>query len=111
MGKFKDAISSYMEAKKELIKSEPEIMKNYQKFVESILKEGHLSTKTKELIALAIAIVKRCEYCIGIHVEKALKAGATKEEIIEVALVCTLMEGGPAMTYFTEVKKALDDFC
>ncbi|MEM1513367.1 MAG: carboxymuconolactone decarboxylase family protein [Candidatus Thermoplasmatota archaeon] len=110
MGKFREMIESYKEAKKELIKNESETMKNYQKFVESVLKDNHLDKKTKELIALGIAIVKRCDYCIGIHVEKALQAGATKEEIIDAALVAVLMEGGPAMTYFTEVKKALDEF-
>jgi len=109
MGKFREFIADYGEAKKELILSEPETMKNYQKFVDSVLKDGHLDIKTKELIALGIAIVKRCDYCIAIHVEKALKAGATKEEIIEASLVAVLMEGGPAMTYFTEVKKALEE--
>jgi alkylhydroperoxidase/carboxymuconolactone decarboxylase family protein YurZ len=43
-------------------------------------------------------------------VEKALKAGAKKEEILEVATVAILMGGGPAMTYIVEVKKALDEF-
>ena len=57
-----------------------------------------------------MAITARCKYCIGIHVEKALKAGATKEEILEAATVAILMGGGPALTYIAEVKKALEEF-
>ncbi len=46
------------------------------------LKEGILDAKTKELVAIGTAITTRCKYCIAIHVEKALKAGATKKEWI-----------------------------
>lgn len=76
----------------------------------SVLKEGVLDTKTKELIAIVTSITARCKYCIAIHVEKALNAGATKEEIFESAKVAILMGSGPAMTYVSEVKKALDEY-
>jgi len=55
-------------------------------------------------------MIVRCKYCIEIHVEKTLKAGATKEEIFEAATVTILMEGGPAMTYVSEVKDVLDEY-
>ena len=74
------------------------------------MKEQHLDTKTKELIALATAITARCKYCIGLHVESALKAGATKEKILETATVAILMSGGPALTHVAEVVKALNEF-
>lgn len=46
---------------------------------------GALSTKLKELITLAISITARCEGCIAVHVRAALRAGATREEIVEAA--------------------------
>jgi len=110
MGEMKDSVDDVMEMMKELSKNQPETLRYFKQFMESVLKEGVLDTKTKELVTLGTAITARCKYCIAIHVEKALKAGATKEEIMEVATVGMLMGGGPAMTYIVEVKKALDEF-
>ena len=110
MGEMKEAIEDFREAMKMLSRNNPEIMKDFTKFMDSVLKEGYLDTKTKELIALGMAITARCKYCIGLHVEKAIKAGASKEEILEAATVAILMGGGPALTYIAEVKKALEEF-
>ena len=83
-------------------------MKAFNVFMTEVLSDNVLDTKTKELIALGMAITARCAYCIGIHVGKAMHAGCTHAEIIEVCKVAMLMGGGPAMTYISEVKKALD---
>lgn len=85
-----------------------ETMKTFTAFSDEVLSDSILDKKTKELIALGMAITARCAYCIGIHVGKALHAGCTHAEIIEVCKVAILMGGGPAMTYISEVKKALD---
>jgi AhpD family alkylhydroperoxidase len=87
-----------------------EVMQAFNGFMNQVLCDGALDTRTKELIALGMAITARCSYCIGIHVNKALQAGVTHAEIIEVCKVAILMGGGPAMTYIAEVKKALDLF-
>jgi len=110
MTEIKEAIEEFHGAMKLLGKNNPETMKDFSKFMGSVLKEGYLDTKTKELIALGMAITARCKYCIGIHVEKCLGAGAKKEEILEAATVAILMGGGPALTYVAEVKKALEEF-
>ena len=110
MGEMKEAVDQVMDMLKLMSKEQPESMRHFKEFLESVLKEGRLDTKTKELIAIATAITARCKYCIAIHVNKALKAGATKEEILEAASVAMLMGGGPAMTYVVEVKKALEEF-
>ena len=70
-------------------------------------KEGHLSEKTKEFIALGISIAVRCESCIGLHVEHLVRLGATKEELIEALSMSSYMGGGPSITYSA---KALDAF-
>jgi AhpD family alkylhydroperoxidase len=72
------------------------------------MKEGSLSVKQKELIALGIAVAVHCAPCIDSHVEKCLKAGATDGEIMEAAGVGVLVGGGPAYMYSALVSAALD---
>ena len=110
MGEMKESVDSVMQMMLELSKKQPKTMRYFKQFMDSVLSEGVLDIKTKELVTLGTAITARCKYCIAIHVEKALKAGATREEILETATVAILMGGGPAMTYVVEVSKALDEF-
>ena len=73
--------------------------------------EGAISTKTKELISIGIATYNRCEYCIVFHSYKALEAGATREEILEAAMVSVAFGGGPTMAYtVTLLKDCIDEF-
>jgi AhpD family alkylhydroperoxidase len=110
MTEMREAVEDFQEAMQLLGKNNPEVMRDFRRFMDSVLKEGYLDVKTKELIALGMAITARCRYCIGIHVEKCISAGAKKEEILEAATVAILMGGGPALTYIAEVKKALEEF-
>lgn len=72
---------------------------------------GAIDVKTKELISVAIGAYNRCEYCIVFHVYKALEAGATREEIMEAAMVAVAFGGGPTMAYSTTLlKKSIDEF-
>ena len=109
MGEMRDAMRSAKRAMGELNKQVPEEMGCFTQFMGSVLKPGKLDLKTKELIALGMGLTARCKYCIGIHVEKALKAGATPEELWEVATVAVMMGGGPALTYVAELQQALDE--
>lgn len=72
--------------------------------------DGALNKKTKELIALGIGIHARCEGCISFHVHDALKAGATRNEILETIGVAIEMGGGPSAMYGCEALEALDQF-
>jgi AhpD family alkylhydroperoxidase len=71
--------------------------------------EGALSTKHKELMALAIGVTQRCSGCIGFHVKALIKLGATRAELEEMLAVCVYMGGGPALMYAAEAVKAWDD--
>ncbi|AZO95787.1 carboxymuconolactone decarboxylase family protein [Iocasia frigidifontis] len=74
-------------------------------------KPGELDAKQKELISIGIALVIRCEYCIVYHVYEALKAGATKEEIMEAAMVALTFGAGPTLTYTaTLLKDSIEEF-
>jgi AhpD family alkylhydroperoxidase len=61
-----------------------------------MMSEGVLTVKSKELVAIGIAVAKQCESCIRLHVKKCLDTGATREEILEAAGVAVMMEGCPS---------------
>jgi len=88
----------------------PEIMNGFNALHKASIIEGTLSSKTKELIALGIAITVRCDGCIAFHVHDALNAGASSEEILETIGVAILMGGGPALVYGCEAMEALEQF-
>lgn len=72
---------------------------------------GAMDLKSKELISVAIGCYNRCEYCIVYHSYKAFEAGASKEEIIEAAMVSVAFGGGPSMAYsVTLLKECIDEF-
>ena len=88
----------------------PATMKGFNDLHKASISEGVLPSKTKELIALGIAITVRCDGCIAFHVHDALKAGAGSEEIMEAISVAILMGGGPALVYGCEAMEALSQF-
>lgn len=106
---MKEKLSSANDWMQEFSKKSPEKMKNFHKTLESIESEGALSKKNKELISISISIIKECEWCIAFHVNGALEAGATEDEIIEAAWVAVLMGGGPALMHAGLVLDALED--
>ena len=69
-------------------------------------KTTHLDAKTRELIAVAIAVTTRCDGCIGVHTERAIKAGATREEIAEALGVAIALNAGAALAYSARVLDA-----
>jgi AhpD family alkylhydroperoxidase len=88
----------------------PDLGKAFAPFFQTLMKDGALNVKTKELIALAIGVHARCERCIYSHTEKALKNGATPQEIMEAVGVAIMMGGGPAYTYAPVVLDAIRHF-
>ncbi len=86
----------------------PNIARGFGGMFQAIMKEGALSVREKELIALAVGLAVRCVPCINLHVKKCLDAGATREQILEAAGVTVMMQGGPSFTHVPEVIHALD---
>jgi len=60
---------------------------------------GALPLKTKELIALAVAHITQCPWCIDAHAQRAVKAGASEQEIAEVIFVAMAMAAGAAWSH------------
>ena len=86
----------------------PEIARGFGGMFQALMKEGALSVREKELIALGIGLAVRCVPCINLHVQKCLQAGATREQILEAAGVAVMMQGGPSYTHVPEVIRALE---
>ena len=88
----------------------PETMKAFGGLAGSVMKDGALDKKTKELMAISISICIRCEGCIAYHVSNAIKAGATRGEIVETITVAVEMGGGPSTVYGSKALAAFDEF-
>jgi AhpD family alkylhydroperoxidase len=74
-----------------------------------ILKDGTLSRKHKELMALAIAVRITCDYSVVYHAKRCLEAGATQEEIAEACSVAIMMGGGPSVAYSGLALEAVEE--
>jgi alkylhydroperoxidase/carboxymuconolactone decarboxylase family protein YurZ len=100
-----------MQALAEQLGSESEnVMAAFVEFQERVLATGALSTHIKRLMALGMAILLRCDDYLATYVHDALKAGATRNEILETIGVAMLMGGAPAVAYGSEALEALNQF-
>ncbi|MEO8187320.1 MAG: carboxymuconolactone decarboxylase family protein [Burkholderiaceae bacterium] len=77
----------------------PEIHTAFKAFSTQVFADGALASKTKQLIAVAVAHVTQCPYCIRGHTAAALKAGATQNEVMEAIWVAAEMRAGGAYAH------------
>ena len=92
-----------------LYKVVPDTAKAFGELGKSVKDNGVLGHKEKELIALGMAIVLRCEPCITTHVEALRKTGATREELADVIAMAIQMSGGPGLMYGAKTLACWDD--
>ncbi|WP_112153323.1 carboxymuconolactone decarboxylase family protein [Agrobacterium tumefaciens] len=85
----------------------PDVIRGYQAIGGAARKTKLLGTKVNELIALAAAVSLRCDGCIVVHTEAALKAGATREEIAEALGTAIGVNAGAGLVYSTRVMDAV----
>ena len=77
----------------------PDLFKSFIEFDQKAFKDGALPNRTKELIALGIAHITQCPWCIDAHTKKASNAGASDEEIAETTFVAMAMAAGAAWSH------------
>src|SRR5690606_27710237 len=77
----------------------PEAMEAWRNFSKTVFQEGSLPEKTKQLIAVAVAHVTQCPYCIRSHTRQALKIGASQEELMEAIWIAAEMRAGAAVAH------------
>ncbi|HHQ4901471.1 carboxymuconolactone decarboxylase family protein [Aeromonas veronii] len=91
-------------------KSSPDTMNAFIALHKAVMKEGEaLALKYREMIALGIGIASRCDGCIAAHVAGAVKAGASRAELIATVDVAVLMGGGPSIIYGTQAYAAIEE--
>lgn len=93
-----------------LHKLNPETAKGFNALSMGAMADGGLDKKTREFLALAIAVTQRCEPCITLHVEALIKAGASRDEVGSCLAMCVQMGGGPALMYAAHALAAWDEF-
>lgn len=92
----------------ELGKLSPDSVGGYMMASGAGAKTAHLDEKTRQLISLAVAVTTRCDGCISVHSDLAVKNGATKEEIAEALGVAIAMNAGAALVYSARALDAVD---
>ena len=97
-------------AVKELRVGAPDTMKAFSAMAMAATQTKALDTKTKELIALGIAVATRCDPCISFHVETARKHGATRDEVMETVGMAIYMGAGPSVMYAAQAVEAYDQY-
>jgi AhpD family alkylhydroperoxidase len=84
----------------------PDTVRGYATLSGAGAKTNHLDAKTRELIALAVAVTTRCDGCITVHTDAAIKAGASRDEIAEALGVAVALNAGAALVYSARVLDA-----
>ena len=87
----------------------PEAYRAFLEFDGKAFAEGAMPVKTKELIALGIAQITQCPWCIQAHTQKAAMAGAGDAEIAETIFVAMAMAAGAAWSHGGLVLQCLQE--
>ncbi len=88
----------------------PAVFEGYAALSAAVFVDGALDARTKELIALAIAVAKQCDGCMASHARGAARRGATAEEVAEALGVAILMNGGPGTVHAPRAFAAYEEF-
>ena len=89
---------------------QPALMKAFGEMAAAATRDGALSKKTKELIALALGVAAHCDACIGFHAKALVALGATLEEVEETLGMAVYMGGGPSLMYSANAVAAFKEF-
>lgn len=110
MGHYADVIDSLKEPTRALSQAVPDTWSGFTQLHKEAVADGALPAKVKELMALAIAVVKQCDGCIAYHANAAARRGATPDEVAEALGVALLMDGGTASVYGPRAWDAYREF-
>jgi alkylhydroperoxidase/carboxymuconolactone decarboxylase family protein len=91
-----------------LRKLKPDTFKAFVDFDAKAFEEGEVSVRNKELIAIAVAHITQCPYCIDAHVQRAKKAGASDTEIAEAIFVAMALRAGGSWAHGCIAMEALE---
>jgi len=87
----------------------PELIQGFGEMAKAAMANGEITSKYKELIALALGISQHCSACIAFHMKALIGLGVTREELEETLAICVYMGGGPALMYSAEGLATFDE--
>lgn len=105
----KKILKDFAIAMNNIRKTVPDEYSAFIKEKEVILKQGKIGEKTKWLLLLVASLSQKCPVCVARAVEHCLRAGWSKEEIIEASMVAVLIGGSSVMTFVAMVEKAISE--
>ena len=106
----KDILDELRHPVEDLREHIPAVFDAYGALSRAVLGDGALDAKTKELIALAIAVTRQCDGCVASHARSAARRGATTEEVAETLGVAIMMNGGPGTVHAPRAFEAFREF-
>jgi AhpD family alkylhydroperoxidase len=92
-----------------LAKQQPSAVTALYKYKHEIFKEGALAVKDKEIIAVALSMLLKCDACLEVHAEEARRQGATTDELREAMMVAMYLAGPSAMVWSPVIDKVLKE--
>jgi AhpD family alkylhydroperoxidase len=110
MAHYSDVIADLREPTASLRDASPDVWAGFGELHKAAVADGALPARVKELMALAIAVVKQCDGCIAYHAKAAARRGATPEEVADALGVALLMDGGTASVYGPRAWDAYREF-
>ena len=87
----------------------PEVQAAFDAFGRKVFEDGALPAKVKQIVAVAVAHVTQCPYCIKGHTKAALRAGATPQELMEAVWVAAEMRAGGAYAHSALMLAAVEE--
>jgi AhpD family alkylhydroperoxidase len=91
-------------------KEMPDVMAGFGALSKAATKDGVLDKKTKELIAMSLAVANHCQGCIGFHAQTLVKLNTSREELLETLSMAIYMGGGPSLMFAAEALEAFEEF-
>lgn len=106
---WSDKLADTRNQLRNLNKCIPDTAQAFGALGKSVKEGGTLDFKTKEYVALGIAVATKCETCIALHVETLIRCGATRDEVGDVLAMAIQMGGGPSMMYAAKALECYDE--
>jgi AhpD family alkylhydroperoxidase len=110
MNDCRETIAELAGPTRELREAIPDVWAGFADLHRAAVADGAMPARVKELMALAIAVVKQCDGCIAYHAKAAARRGATADEVAEALGVALLMDGGTASVYGPRAWQAYQQF-
>ncbi|MDR1946856.1 MAG: carboxymuconolactone decarboxylase family protein [Desulfovibrio sp.] len=107
---YKEISKSTLEYRQKLSALIPGQFASADAAAQAAFENGVLGSKTKELIAFALAVNARCDGCIAAHARKLHVLGASRQEVAEALGVSIAMGGGPSVSSAADALRAFDQF-